>query len=169
MASNALEVNDEIPYTVPAPRLVSGSRRMDTTERRCIAHSTTNDKAQCKNFAIRGMQVCRMHGGNTPNAKFAAKARLLAMVEPAFGVLFDIMQDPNAENADRIKASVAVLDRAGFGAKQQMTVKHKLQGNDDRTEEEMIERGRAILAVLEARKGEVIDVAVERDASGERE
>jgi len=166
MSSNALDITTRLPYTVPAPRLESGSRRMDTTERRCIAHSTSNDKAQCKNFAVRGMQVCRMHGGATPTAKQAAKVRLLAMCEPAFEVLHQCMQDPNAEWADKIKAANSVLDRAGFTAKQQMTVKHKVQDLDDMSDDEKIARGRKILDILESRKVQVIDVAVEESATG---
>jgi hypothetical protein len=160
--SNALDINTRLPYTVPAPRNEPGSRRMDTKDRQCIAHSSSNDKERCKNFALRGMQVCRMHGGNSPSARQAAKVRLLAMCEPAFAVLHECMSDPNAEWADKIKAANSVLDRAGFSARQQVTVKHKVQ-TEDRTDDEMLERGRKILGILEARKVEVIDAAVESD------
>jgi hypothetical protein len=164
--SHQLQVNADIPYTVPAPRLGAGSRRMDTSERQCIARSK-NSGEQCKNFAIRGMQVCRLHGGSSPTAKHAAKVRLLAMCEPAFGVLEDCMADPDAEWDVKVKAALAVLDRAGFGPKATLTHKHKQDEDlDAKTEDQLVERGRKIVEILESRKQQVIDVAVERDAAG---
>ena len=41
----------------------------------------------CGSKAIRGGNVCRMHGGGAPQVKAAAAARLRAMVDPALGVL----------------------------------------------------------------------------------
>ena len=40
--------------------------------------------------------------------------RMAAKASSAFGVLEDIMNDPEARDTDRLKAAVEVLDRAGF-------------------------------------------------------
>jgi hypothetical protein len=39
--------------------------------------------APCGSKAIRGGNVCRMHGGRSTQVKAAAQARLRAMVDPA--------------------------------------------------------------------------------------
>ena len=41
----------------------------------------------CGSKAIRGDNVCRMHGGGARQVKAAAQARLRAMMAPALGVL----------------------------------------------------------------------------------
>lgn len=45
----------------------------------------------------------------------AARARLVALSERAVDVLADVMTDPEASAAARVRAAVAVLDRAGVG------------------------------------------------------
>ena len=45
----------------------------------------------------------------------AARARLVALAGLAVDVLADVMTDPEASAAARVRAAVAVLDRAGLG------------------------------------------------------
>mgnify|MGYP000882919237 CR=1 FL=1 len=155
----------EIPWTPPGKRLEAGSDRFP--ERRCIAHSKNSGaKVQCKNPPMRGSMVCRHHGGATPVARQAAKARLLAMCEPAFKVLQDCMEDPNAEWADKIRAANSVLDRAGFTAKAQLTVKHQQENLDGMTRDQLVARGERIMHLLKERSEDVIDAVVESEANG---
>jgi hypothetical protein len=48
--------------------------------------------------------------------KAKAKERLMALAEPAIVVLGQVLRDEKVAPADRIRAAVAILDRAGFPA-----------------------------------------------------
>ena len=89
---------------------------------RCTAHSRS--KEQCKRWAIRGGNVCAMHGGKAPQVKAKAEARLAALVDPAIGKLQKLI---NARSEMVSLAAVKdVLDRNGF----KPTDKHELTGKD---------------------------------------
>ena len=96
-------------------------------------------------------------------AKQAAKARLLAMCEPAFGVLEELMSDPGVADEVKLKAAIAVLDRAGFGPKAQLTLRDKRESLDEKDQDALFERGRRILALLEERRSQVVEDAIEAD------
>lgn len=158
--SNALTIPD-IPWTPPTPRDKDGHLE----ERQCIAHSKQTGE-RCKNTPIRGGRVCRMHGGGTPVARNAAKARLLAMCEPAFGVLQELMETDGVEDSVKLKAAIAVLDRAGFTPKNQVTIKDKRESIDTLNQAQLLERGRLIMQELERRRAEVIEAQLVSDEGG---
>lgn len=50
------------------------------------------------------------------------RSRMSAEASSAFGVLEQIMKNPDAKDADRIKCAVEVLDRAGYVAEKKVEV-----------------------------------------------
>jgi hypothetical protein len=101
---------------------------------RCTAHSKSTGK-QCGRTAIPGGNVCRYHGGNAPQVRKAAAARLRAMVDPALGVLDYAMKRKSRKLKEAISAAKEVLDRAEFEgeggplATQQTVVVRFVEGN----------------------------------------
>lgn len=77
----------------------------------------------CRGQAIRGARVCRVHGGSAPQVIEAARRRLLALIDPALGVLAQAVRvrskatsklwEPSAQE---IAAAREVLNRAGLVA-----------------------------------------------------
>lgn len=87
-------------------------------ERRCRAIVKRGQWSgnRCCAWAIRGGVVCRAHGGNMPSVKKAAQRRLAMAADPAAAKLIHIaLNKPGVEDRDRIKALLAILDRAGIG------------------------------------------------------
>ena len=66
------------------------------------------------NPAIIGTSVCRMHGGGAPQVREAARNRLLAAVDPAFGRLTALLDSDDERVA--LQAAKAILERAGIGS-----------------------------------------------------
>lgn len=89
-------------------------------ERQCTAHSKQSAK-RCKRYAIPGGGVCTMHGGKAPQVKTAARARILAMVDPALGVLETLLRK-SKHDPTRLNAIKEILDRAGLATKQQIEI-----------------------------------------------
>lgn len=101
----------------------------DIKERNCRGRSKVRDaegnpvldadgnivRRPCKNTAIKGGFVCRMHGGSAPNVKRAAGKRLLAMVEPAIIELNELIHQ-NEHLPSKLGAIKTVLERAGNNA-----------------------------------------------------
>jgi hypothetical protein len=87
---------------------------------KCRAHNRQG--GPCGNYAIPGGMVCRMHGGAIPHVRDKARMRLIALIEPALGVLSDVMASEKAADADKIRAANSVLDRAGYGRVQTIDV-----------------------------------------------
>ena len=84
-------------------------------KRPCHAHRT--DGEPCKAQAIKGMQVCRVHGGSSPQAKQANARRMLAeLVGPALTQLKTIVDNPKTPPAVKLAAVRDILDRTGHGA-----------------------------------------------------
>lgn len=84
----------------------------------CSAHTTAGKP--CNAPAMSGQTVCHKHGGAAPQAKRAAKLRLLELVDPAIATLAREMA--RAENSrDKQAAANSILDRAGYGRQQQIT------------------------------------------------
>lgn len=82
-------------------------------KRQCTA---TNRKGErCGKPPIRGANVCATHGGGIPLVRQAARMRLLAMAEPAFKVLMELLESDDEMVA--LKAANSILDRAGHGPK----------------------------------------------------
>ncbi len=80
----------------------------------------TDGVTPCKGQAIKGGNVCRTHGGSAPQVRDAAARRILALVDPALGVLARATRprrNPKWEPTHvELSAARDVLDRAGFGA-----------------------------------------------------
>ena len=79
----------------------------------CTAVSKQSGE-QCKRAPIVGGTVCVVHGGSAPAVKMAAQRRLIAMIDPAMDALLRAMQECD-EWPTKVRAAIAVLDRAGFG------------------------------------------------------
>ena len=82
-----------------------------------ICGAVTRKGTHCTREVEPGATRCTFHGARTPLGLRAARERLIAMAEPAFHVLMELMEDPEAEDEVKLKAAIAVLDRAGFGPK----------------------------------------------------
>src|SRR5690625_2412256 len=80
-----------------------------------LCYVTAKNTGQpCRAIAMRGQRVCRIHGGSSPQAKAAAKRRLLELVEPAIARLAEEVDKADTAR-DRLKAAEMILDRTGFG------------------------------------------------------
>lgn len=84
---------------------------------------------RCRRPALRGARVCPSHGASLPAVKEAAKKRLLAATDIAVQGLLDMAfkgrpfdGKTGRKDADRIKALLAILDRAGLDGKQTILV-----------------------------------------------
>ena len=76
----------------------------------------TNRRGEpCGRYAIVGGMVCTTHGGRAPQVRDKARLRLISMIDPALNVLADVMANPKAADADKLRAANSVLDRAGYG------------------------------------------------------
>lgn len=89
----------------------------------CKAHSPRTGK-RCRQKAIRGASVCKMHGGSAPQVRAAAQARILALVNPALNAVADCLE-VDQPLVIRLAAARDILDRAGFSPRQQ----HELAGD----------------------------------------
>lgn len=87
----------------------------ETWNVRCTAHSSRTGEP-CKKYAIIGGNVCSTHGGSAPAVKEAARRRIAQLVPGALNVLAEIMLDPEAKEASRVRAADSILDRAGLKA-----------------------------------------------------
>jgi hypothetical protein len=70
---------------------------------------------------MRGQKVCRVHGGSSPQAKAAAKTRLIAAQDPAISKLLKIMATAE-KDADALRAIENILDRSGLPRGAALTV-----------------------------------------------
>lgn len=86
----------------------------------CTAHRRNGD--QCRRSAIKGSNVCATHGGSAPQVQRAAQVRLLMASDTVAGELVKIALSKQASDAVRVQAILAVLDRAGISARQQVTI-----------------------------------------------
>ena len=87
---------------------------------KCTAHKTNGDT--CKANAIKGSNVCRVHGGSAPQVKAKAQQRLLAAADDAAAVLVQIIMDKKSPPAVRVAAVKDLLDRAGLKPVEQIEV-----------------------------------------------
>jgi hypothetical protein len=87
---------------------------MEATMAQC--HATCKATGMpCRRQAIAGATVCRVHGAAAPQVKEAARVRLLALVDPALGVLARAIKPRRKLDNLALAASRDVLDRAGIG------------------------------------------------------
>lgn len=96
-------------------------------ERRCQARGVGKTNPwqgnRCTIAALKGARVCRYHGGNLPNVKKAAQTALAMAALPAAERLIHIaLRKRDVSDADRLKAIIQILDRAGVEGKQTVTL-----------------------------------------------
>lgn len=83
-------------------------------DHRCTAKSKQSDR-RCRRYRCVGQTVCYIHGGASPQAKAAADKKLALAADLAIEILAEEMEEGQSSR-DRIRAAIAILDRAGFGA-----------------------------------------------------
>jgi hypothetical protein len=81
---------------------------------------------RCRRLSLLGARVCPSHGGMLPKVKRAAEMRLLAGADLAVQALLHIaFVKDDVSDADRLRAVVALLDRAGLTGKETVTLEIK--------------------------------------------
>ena len=68
----------------------------------------------CRNWARKGQEVCRSHGGNTSQALIKAEEQLRRARDPLMAEMLEIAFDRRLPVADRYKALAWALERSGF-------------------------------------------------------
>jgi hypothetical protein len=86
----------------------------------CSARKTSGDP--CKRRPINGGTVCASHGGRAPQVRAAAQRRILAAADRAAAAVVALMEDRETPHAVKLSAARDLLDRAGLGAKNELTV-----------------------------------------------
>lgn len=104
--------------------------------------ATNRQGQRCRRPPVPGATVCRLHGGAAPQVRRKAALRLAELVDPAIATLARIMVDPNANDANRLRAVENVMDRAG--------VPRKVETNDPDTAREILVA--RLLAIREQRE-----------------
>lgn len=88
------------------------------SDEQCHAKARTTGK-QCNNYSLPGMDVCRMHGGSSPQAKQAAQVRLkTAEIEASAARVLahegiTAIEDPLDELGKLASAAKAMMDALG--------------------------------------------------------
>lgn len=77
-------------------------------------HARVRDGGQCKVPSMLGQKVCRMHGGQSPQALTKAEDRMRALVHPAVTALANLIADND------LAAAKYVLDYAGYKATEKL-------------------------------------------------
>ena len=108
---------------------------------RCSAHSKQTGKP-CTKTPIPGGTVCRYHGGQAPQVKAKALARLEALVDPAITRLAELIADRGFPSTS-MAAVKDLLDRAGFKAPEKVEVTAMTVNTE--TDEELATRTHALL------------------------
>lgn len=109
----------------------------------CSAKSKTSGE-RCRQLAIPGGSVCVVHGGSAPAVKLAAQRRLIGMIDPAMTALLQAIRECD-EWPTKVRAAIAVLDRAGFGPTQSLRVDEKTSDYATLTTEQLKDRALAIV------------------------
>lgn len=104
----------------------------------------------CRNYALLGANVCRMHGGSAPQVRRKAQVRLAMSADKLMGQLLEIASDTTVPASTRLSAIVAGLDRAGLGAKQEVSIQVELSTWEKNTRE----ASEVIIEYIEAPAGE---------------
>ena len=109
----------------------------------CTATSK-HSRARCQRPAIPGGTVCTTHGGSAPAVKRAAQRRLLAMIDPAMDALLRAVEECD-EWPTKVRAAIAVLDRAGFGPTTALRVEDGVEEYANLSGDELKQRALAIV------------------------
>ena len=90
--------------------------------RKCTADR--QDGKPCRRYAIRGGNVCQVHGGGAPQVVAKARERLALAADRMARELLGIASGAESE-AVKLAAVKDALDRAGLGAKAEVSVEVK--------------------------------------------
>lgn len=90
----------------------------------CKAHRRNGEP--CKNAAMNGSTVCRMHGGAAPQVRRRAQQRILEASDRAAFRLVQMMQDKSLPAAVQLAAARDLLDRANLAGKQEIELDVKV-------------------------------------------
>ncbi len=88
---------------------------------RCKAHSKRTGEP-CNNPPMNGQETCRMHGGATKAARAKAEERIAAAADPAAAKLVELMSSRKVPYSVQLVAAKDLLDRAGVGKEQAVTL-----------------------------------------------
>ncbi len=88
--------------------------------RRCKAHK--KDGSRCAKAAMNFQRVCGTHGGKARHSVEAARRRMMENADPAVKKLTEIAFDPSKSDEIRLKATLAIIDRAGLSPRQAMEI-----------------------------------------------
>lgn len=92
----------------------------ETQARRCRAHRKSGER--CKRLSLSGQRVCSHHGGRARHSVEAARRRMMENADPAVKRLTEIAYDPKQSAEIRLKATLAIIDRAGLSPRQAMEI-----------------------------------------------
>ncbi|SDE23039.1 hypothetical protein SAMN04488581_3625 [Mycolicibacterium neoaurum] len=118
------EPASSLPAVVPKPPQYSeewwAQSKPTVRQHRCKAHRKNGDR--CKQPAISGATVCRVHGGAARHVKAAARARLENAADLMAKELLGIAIDPDVTPAVKLAAIKDALDRSGLKAPSEVVV-----------------------------------------------
>lgn len=78
------------------------------------------DRSPCKNFAMNGTNVCRMHGGSAPQVRAAAQVRILMASDTAIARLVKLLGSKDERVV--LAAAKDLADRANLAGTQNLEV-----------------------------------------------
>jgi hypothetical protein len=94
---------------------------------RCTGHNSGSGK-RCRFEAILGSSVCAAHGGNAPQVRRRAAARIMNAADRAIEKIIEFMDDEDAPRGVRLKAAQDIADRAALAQAQVIKV---IPGEED--------------------------------------
>jgi hypothetical protein len=109
--------------TDPKDRSTSSKGSTALEPARCGAKK--RDGEPCRRFPLKGTNRCRLHGGASPQAQARARERILGAADLAAQRLIEFMNDKRVPWPVRLSAARDLLDRAGLGARNELTVEVK--------------------------------------------
>lgn len=124
----------------------------------------TRDGNPCTNYAMVGGTHCGVH--SSYSAKVANKKRLMAMIEPAMMVAYEIMMDDLNEPEVRLRAAIAIMDRGGFGPSAKLIVddQNKKRDLSSLSPSELFEHSRKLYDLAQQRVAMMAQGAIEARA-----
>jgi len=122
--TSEFEAASSLPAVVSKPSQYSeewwAQSKPSVRQHRCKAHRKNGDR--CKQPAIAGATVCRVHGGAARHVKAAARARLENAADLMAKELLGIAIDPDVAPAVKLAAIKDALDRSGLKAPSEVVV-----------------------------------------------
>jgi hypothetical protein len=125
-------IEEEQVWSDPEDRSITKLvwRRVGPDDKRCttIIKSKTSPWLgnRCCANAIHGSTVCYYHGGRLPSVKKAAQRRLaMAALPAADRLIYMALKQKKMSDSDRLKAILAILDRAGVEGKATVEIEVK--------------------------------------------